>query len=150
MDRECIRLGGRRGDVGSKDCDIVVVAVVRLPALPFLLVCENSVCGGLALVLGLGLVGDGTGMGLAGDVDVTEVEVDMLDGGSSDSAALLLSRDRRGVPAVIVVSTDWLRDVRQEEAAEWRRGMMEGPGRRCAFVRWAQVQMARGPRVYWD
>lgn len=69
-------------------------------------------------------------MGWAGDVDVTEVEVDMLEGWSSESAALLPSRERRGVPAVIIVSTDWLRDVRQEEAAEWRRGMMEAPGRR--------------------
>lgn len=90
------------------------------------------------------------GKDLAGDVDVTEVEVEMLEGWSSDSAASLLSRERRGVPAVIVVSTDWLRDVRQEEAAEWRRGIMEGPGRRWAFVMWAQVQMARGPRVYCD
>ena len=30
----------------------------------------------------------------------------------------MLSRETRGVPAVIKVSTDWLRDVRQEEAAE--------------------------------
>ena len=81
-------------------------------------------------MLGSGLVGDETGMGWAGDVDVTEVEVDMLEGWSSESAALLPSRERRGVPAVIIVSTDWLRDVRQEEAAEWRRGMMEAPGRR--------------------
>lgn len=114
---------------------MVVVAVVRLPALPFLLVCENSVCGGLALVLETGLVGDAMGKDGAGDVDVTEVEVKMLEGRSGESAALLLSRERRGVPAVIVVSTDWFRDVRQEEAAEKRRGTMEGPGRRWAFVR---------------
>jgi hypothetical protein len=35
-------------------------------------------------------------------------------------------------------------------AAEWRAGIMEGPGRRWAFVRCAHVAMARGPRVYWD
>ena len=27
---------------------------------------------------------------------------------------------------------------------------MAGPGRRWAFVRWAHVAIARGPRVYWD
>ena len=57
IDSECIRLAGCRGDVGSNVCDTVVVADVRFPALPFLLVCENSVCGGLALV------GDETGRG---------------------------------------------------------------------------------------
>ncbi len=35
-------------------------------------------------------------------------------------------------------------------AAEWRAGIMEGPGRRWAFVRCAHVAMARGPRVYCD
>ena len=59
----------------------------------------------------------------------------LLEDWSSESAALTLSTERRGVPAVMTVSTDWLRDVRQEEAAEWRRGIMEGPGRRWAFVR---------------
>lgn len=54
----------------------------------------------------------------------------MLEGWSGGSAPSVLSREVRGVPAVIVVSTDWLRDVRQDEAAEWRRGIMEGPGRR--------------------
>lgn len=126
----------------------MVVAVVRLPALPFLRVCENSVCGGLVPVLGSGLVADEIGMDWAGDVDVVDVEVEMLAGSSSESGAALLSREVRGVPAVIIVSTDWLRDVRQEEAAEWRRDIMEGPGRRWALVRWAQVQMASGPRVY--
>ena len=57
IDSECIRLAGCRGDVGSNVCDMVVVAEVRFPARPFLLVCENSVCGGLALV------GDETGRG---------------------------------------------------------------------------------------
>ena len=42
----------------------------------------------------------------------------------------MLSREVRGVPALIMVATDWFRDVRQEEAAEWRRGIIEGPGRR--------------------
>ena len=41
----------------------MVVAVVRLPALPFLLVCENSVCGGLVLVLGSGVVVEERGKG---------------------------------------------------------------------------------------
>ena len=63
MERECVRLVGCGGDVGSKVWDIVVVAVVRLPASPFFLVCEKSVCGGLALVLRSGFVGDGTDMG---------------------------------------------------------------------------------------
>lgn len=85
---------------------MVVVAVVRLPALPFLLVCENSVCGGLVLVLGSGFVSEEAGKDWAGDVDVTEVEVEMLEGWSDESAALLLSRERRWVPAVIIVSTD--------------------------------------------
>ena len=68
--------------------------------------------------------------------DVTGVKVESLEGWSrGGSAALVLSREARGVPAVIMVSTDWLRDVRQEDAAEWRRGTMEGPGRRWAFVR---------------
>lgn len=87
---------------------MVVVAVVRLPALPFLLVCENSVCGGLVLVLvvGLGLVADEMGKGSVGDVDVTEVEVEMLGGWSNESAASLLSGGWWGDPAVMVVSTD--------------------------------------------
>ena len=106
IDRECIRLAGCRGDVGSKVCDIVVVAVVKLPALPFLLVCENNVCGGLVPVLGSGLVADETGWDWAGDVDVLDTEVEMLEGSSSKSVASLLSREARGVPAVIVVSTD--------------------------------------------
>ena len=67
---------------------------------------------------------------------VMDVEVEMLEGWEGESGVvLLLSREARGVPAVIIVSTDWLRDVRQEEAAEWRRETMEGPGRRWAFVR---------------
>ena len=139
MDRVRIRLAGCRGEVGSKVCDIVVVAVVRLPALPFRRVCENSVCGGLVLVLGSGLVAE---IGKdwvedvdVEDVDVVDVEVEMLEGWSSEFGAALLSREARGVPAVIIVSTDWLREVRQEEAAEWRREIMEGPGRRWALVR---------------
>ena len=63
-------------------------------------------------------------------MDVTGVGVVMFEGWSRGSVALVLSREARGVPAVITVSTDWLRDVRQEDAAEWRRGIMEGPGRR--------------------
>ena len=61
--------------------------------------------------------------------------MEVLEGSSNESAVLVLSREVRGVPAVIMVSTDWLSDIRQEEAAEWRRGIMEGPGRRWAFVR---------------
>lgn len=88
------------------------------------------------LVFGSGLVADEIGMDWAGDVDVVDVEVEMIEGWSCESGALLLlSREARGVPAVIIVSTDWLRDVRQEEAAEWRRDIMEGPGRRWALVR---------------
>lgn len=63
------------------------------------------------------------------------VGMELFEGCSRGSAALVLSREARGVPAVIIVSTDWLRDVRQEDAAEWRRETMEGPGRRWAFVR---------------
>ena len=93
MDRECIRLAGCRGDVGSKVCDIVVVAVVRLPALPCLLVCEKSVCGGLALLRGAGLVGDETGTDWALDLDVAEIEVDVFEGCSSEAGASLLSTE---------------------------------------------------------
>lgn len=114
---------------------MVVVAVVQLPALPFLLVCEKSVCGGLALALAPGLVGDEAGMGSGSGAEITGVLLGMLGGWSGESAPSVLSREVRGVPAVIMVSTDWLRDVRQDEAAEWRRWTMEGPGRRWAFVR---------------
>ena len=41
----------------------MVVAEVRFPALPFLRVWENSVCGGLALVLELDLGCDEMGKG---------------------------------------------------------------------------------------
>lgn len=57
-------------------------------------------------MLGSGLVADETGKDWAGDVDVTEVELEMLEGWSGESAALLPSRERRGVPAVMTVSTD--------------------------------------------
>ncbi len=50
----------------------------------------------------------------------------------------------------ISVETEWLREVRVVVAAAWRARIMEGPGKRWAFVRWAQVAMERGPRVYWD
>lgn len=68
----------------------------------------------------------------------------------SGSAMTLPSVLLRGVPVEISVETDWLREMRAEVAAEWREGIMSGPGKRCAFVRWAQVAMRRGPRVYWD
>ena len=58
------------------------------------------------------------------------------------------SRLRRGVPVVISVKTDWFRAVRVVAAAERRAVMMEGPGKMWAFVRWAQVAIATGPRVY--
>ena len=63
LESERIRFAGCGGDVSSKVCDMVVVAVLKLPASPFFIVCEKSVCGGLALVLGSGLGGDETGMG---------------------------------------------------------------------------------------
>lgn len=86
---------------------MVVVAVARLPALPFLLVCENSVCGGgLVLVLDLGLLADETSMDWAGEVEVTDLEGEILTGSSGESAALPLSREAEGVPAVMIVSTD--------------------------------------------
>ena len=47
----------------------------------------------------------------------------------------LMSGVLTGVPTVIVVSTDWLREMRVCVAAEWRAGIMEGPGRRWAFVK---------------
>jgi len=62
----------------------------------------------------------------------------------------LLSKLRRGVPVLIVVATVWFIDVSVSRAAAWRAGMMAGPGRRCAFVRWAQEDMRSGPCVYWD
>ena len=85
---------------------MVVVAVVQLPALPFLLVCENSVCGGLVLVVGSGDVAEETAESWIGDVDVVEVEVETPEGWSIESAISLLSREGRGVPAVMIVSTD--------------------------------------------
>ena len=60
------------------------------------------------------------------------------------------SREPRGVPVEISVETDWFREMRAELAAWWREGMMAGPGKMWAFVRWAQVAMRRGPREYWD
>lgn len=57
-------------------------------------------------MLGSGLVADETGRDWAGDVDVTEVEVEMFEGWSGESAALVLSRERRGVPTDMIVSTD--------------------------------------------
>ena len=91
--------------MGSNVCDMVVVAVFQLPALPVLLTCEKSVCGGLALVLGPGVVGDGLGKGCGdGAVDVG-VGMGLLEGWSFESAPSVLSRERR-VPAVITVSTD--------------------------------------------
>lgn len=61
-----------------------------------------------------------------------------------------LSEDRRGDPVVIVVATDWLRDMSAVWAAEARAGIMEGPVRRWALVMWAHVAIWRGPRVYWS
>ena len=58
------------------------------------------------LVLGSGYVSVDAGKDWAGDVDVTEVEVEILEGWSGKSAALLLSRERRWVPADIIVPTD--------------------------------------------
>ncbi len=141
-----MRLAGWGGEVGSKVWEMVVVAVVRLPARPVRRVCEKRVCGGL---LGAGPVGDEIWEGWGGGADVVGVEVGMgaLEGSEVE---WVFSREAGGASAVIVVATDWLREMRQSEAAEWRRGTMAGPGSRWAFVRWAQVQMARGPRVYWD
>ena len=85
---------------------MVVVAVVKLPALPFLLVCENIVCGGLVVGVGSGDVAEETAEKCMGDVDVAEVEVDTPEGRSIEPAASLLSREGRGVPAVMIVSTD--------------------------------------------
>ena len=48
--------------------------------------------------------------------------------GSSESG--LESRLRRGVPAEIVVATDWLRAMRVSAAAPWSAEMIEGPGSR--------------------
>lgn len=56
----------------------------------------------------------------------------------------------RGVPMEISVETDWFRETRAEWAADWREGIMAGPGKMWAFVRWAQVAMRSGPRLYWD
>lgn len=92
--------------MGSKVCETVVVAVVRLPSLPLRLVCEKSVCGGLVLVLGEGLVAEETGRDWAGDGDGIEVEVGISEGWSCVSKVLLPSRERRGLPAVMMVSTD--------------------------------------------
>lgn len=42
----------------------------------------------------------------------------------------LESRLWRGVPAEIVVATDWFRDMRVSVAAAWSAGITEGPGSR--------------------
>lgn len=73
-----------------------------------------------------------------------------LSGESSGSSKGLPSMLLRGVPVEISVETDWLSEMRVEVAAEWRAGIRAGPGKRWAFVRWAQVAIRRGPRVYWD
>ena len=71
-------------------------------------------------------------------------------GSGSVPVVLRPSRLVRGVPVLISVETDWFREMRVELAADWRAGIMAGPGKMWAFVRWAHVAMRRGPRVYCD
>ncbi len=54
---------------------------------------------------------------------------------SSSSSVVSPSRLRRGVPVLISVKTDWLRDVKVVVAAEWSAVIIEGPGKMWAFVR---------------
>lgn len=80
------------------------------------------------------------------------VEVESLDGdveGDGEPVKGFFDERRGAAEEVMVVAKEWLRDESVDLAAEWREGTMLGPGRRWAFVRWAQVAMRRGPRVYW-
>ena len=74
---------------------MVVVAVVREPALPFLRWCENSVCGSDISELERDLGSEDTGFR---DSEVEDVIAESI--GSSFSRLIW------GVPIVIVVSTD--------------------------------------------
>ncbi len=80
---------------GSKVWEMVVVAVVREPALPFLRWCENSVCGSDISELERALGSEDTGVR---ESEVEEVTAESI--GSSFSTLIW------GVPMVIVVSTD--------------------------------------------
>lgn len=152
IDRAWMSDAGCRGDVDSVVCVMVVVAVVSDPARPLRLWCVSSVCGsdrsGLELSEFVG--SGGCRLGVASVVDT---EVLVLMGESKGLLSLWLVYgvpDMKGLPVVIVVETDWFRDNSVDWAARWRVGIMEGPGRRWAFVRCAHVAIARGPRVYWD
>lgn len=74
---------------------MVVVAVVREPALPFLRWCENSVCGSDISELERDLGSEDTGFR---DSEVEEVIAESI--GSSIPTLIW------GVPMVMVVSTD--------------------------------------------
>ncbi|KAI4134491.1 MAG: hypothetical protein LQ347_001471 [Umbilicaria vellea] len=55
--------------------------------------------------------------------------------------------EERGVPVVISVRTDWVKEERVEVAARERAVIMLGPGKMCAFVMCAQWAMRRGPEA---
>jgi hypothetical protein len=51
---------------------------------------------------------------------------------------------------VISVKTFWVSDSIVERAADLSAVIIAGPGKIWALVRWAQVAIASGPRVYCD
>ena len=84
---------------------MVVVAIVRLSALPFLRWCEKRVCGSDVSELERDLE-DSVGF------KESEVEVVVVIAESMGLLSLLTQGVPIGVPTVIVVSTDWLREMR--------------------------------------
>ena len=83
----------------------MVVAVVRLSALPFLRWCEKRVCGSDVSELERDLE-DSVGF------KESEVEVVVVIAESMGLLSLLTQGVPIGVPTVIVVLTDWLREMR--------------------------------------
>ena len=84
---------------------MVVVAIVRLSALPFLRWCEKRVCGSDVSELERDLEDS---VGFKG----SEVELVVVIAESMGLLSLLMQGVPIGVPTVIVVSTDWLREMR--------------------------------------
>ena len=90
----------------------MVVAIVRLSALPFLRWCEKRVCGSDVSELERDLE-DSVGF-KESEVGFkeSEVEVVVVIAESMGLLSLLTQGVPIGVPTVIVVSTDWLREMR--------------------------------------
>ena len=113
------------GEAGSTVWEIVVVAVREVEEERW---CVKNVPSGF-----------GSGAGIEGVLPALGLE----------EKSVWSEEEGRGAVEEIVVAKEWLREVRVACAAECRDGTIEGPGRRWAFVRCAQVAMRRGPRVYW-